>query len=391
MKRTDAGAGPFRFLVDQIDGNTVTGTLAGGAIGDGDGIVALPSARTGTVKSVVSSNGATALILEDGIDVSPGDLICALDERAQISDQFRVNLSWQHEDPLLPSRPYLLKMGARVIAASITDIRYIVNPVTQKHEDARTLHRDDSGVCNIAVAGPLPYDPFTENPTTGSFTLLDKESRDTVATGTIEFGLYRADNIHWQALGIDKVARSRMKGQAPAVLWFTGLSASGKSTIANLVDEKLHLAGRHTYTLDGDNVRHGLNKNLGFTDADRVENIRRVGETSKLMVDAGLICLVSFISPFRAERRMARELLEDREFIEIFIDAPLEVCEARDPKGLYKKARAGEIKNFTGFDSPYEPPEHAEIVIKTADVNPEEAASCIVDYLLEKGFVVEEQ
>ncbi len=389
MKHTgaDGGDGPFRFLVEDVNGNTVTGTLAGGGIGDGEGIVVLPSASTGTVKSIIDADGNTALVVADGITVSPGDMICAQGNRAQLSDQFRVNLIWQHEDPMLPSRPYLLKMGARVIAASITDIRYVINPDTQSHENAMTLRRDDAGVCNIAVASPIPYDPFSKNPTTGSFTLLDKENRQEVATGTIEFGLYRADNIHWQAMGVDKAARSEMKGQKPAVLWFTGLSASGKSTIANLVDQKLYALGRHTYTLDGDNVRHGLNKNLGFTDADRVENIRRVGETSKLMVDAGLICLVSFISPFRAERRMARELQGDREFIEIFIDASLEVCEARDPKGLYKKARAGEIKNFTGFDSPYEAPENAEIVIPTGDMDPEAAANSIVEYLLAEGFV----
>ena len=381
-------SGAFRFLVDDIKGQSITGTLAGGTVGDGEGIVALPSASTGKIKSVVTDGSTTTLVLDQAIDISPGDVICKVDDRAQLSDQFRVNLLWQHEDPLLPSRPYLLKMGNKVVAASVTDIKHIINPRTLEEEATKIMRLNDAGACNIALASPVPYDPFKENRTTGCFTLLDKENRHAVATGTIDFGLYRADNIHWQVLGIDKSARSEMKGQKPAVLWFTGLSASGKSTIANLVDQKLHQSGRHTYTLDGDNVRHGLNKNLGFTDADRVENIRRVGETSKLMADAGLICLVSFISPFRAERRMARELLEDGEFVEIFVDAPLEVCESRDPKGLYKKARAGEIKNFTGFDSPYEAPENAEIVIKTADMTPEEAASSIIDYLQAQGFVI---
>jgi len=390
MKRmvveSDDRGGPFRFLVDHVDGNSVTGILAGGTVGDGDAVVALPAANTGRVTSIVNDDSTTTLTLDDGMAVSPGDMICRVNDRAQLSDQFRVSLIWQHEEPLLPSRPYALKMGNRVVGASITDIRYVVNPDTQRHENAKTLRLDDAGVCNIAVASPIPYDPYKYNPVTGSFSILDNENHQTLATGTIEFGLYRADNIHWQAMGVDKAARSLMKNQKPAVLWFTGLSASGKSTIANLVDQKLHQIGHHTYTLDGDNVRHGLNKNLGFTDADRVENIRRVSETSKLMADAGLICLVSFISPFRAERRMARELMEEREFVEIFIDAPLEICEARDPKGLYKKARAGEIKNFTGFDSPYETPEHAEIVIPTAEMSPEESANRIVDYLLERGF-----
>ncbi|HER26828.1 MAG TPA: adenylyl-sulfate kinase, partial [Rhodospirillales bacterium] len=333
------------------------------------------------IKNLITGNDRTTLEIESHLDVSTGDIICKIDDRAQLSDQFRINLLWQDEAPLLPSRPYLLKMGERVVAASITDIRHIVNSQTLEQDAAKIMRLNETGACNLAVAGPIPYDPFEENRITGCFTLLDRESHQTVATGTIQYGLYRADNIHWQALGIDKAARSNMKEQKPAVLWFTGLSASGKSTIANLVEQKLHEAGRHTYTLDGDNVRHGLNKNLGFTDADRVENIRRVAETSKLMIDAGLICLVSFISPFRAERRMARELMEDGEFIEVFVDAPLEVCEARDPKGLYKKARAGEIKNFTGFDSPYEAPEHAEIVIPTAEMNPDEAAENIIGYL----------
>jgi len=379
--------GSFRFQVDAVNARKISGTLVGGRVHEGNEIVVLPSANTGRITLIAYNDGATTLTLENGIDASPGDMICAIDDRAQLSDQFRVNLIWQHEVPLLPSRPYVLKMGSRSVVVSITDIKYIVTPHTQRHENAKTLRLDDTGVCNIAVSSPVPYDPFKKNPITGSFTILDKENHHTVATGTIEYGLYRADNIHWQTMGVSKAARSKMKNQKPAVLWFTGLSASGKSTIANLVDQKLHEIGHHTYTLDGDNVRHGLNKNLGFTDADRVENIRRVAETAKLMADAGLICLVSFISPFRAERRMARELMEDGEFIEVFVDAPLEVCEARDPKGLYKKARAGEIKNFTGFDSPYDPPENAEITVPTADMNQEEAANRIVDYLLERGFV----
>ncbi len=383
--------GSFRFLVDGVSAGTVTGTLAGGAIAPGESIVVLPSADTAVVDTVRAGDGKTELGLRDGVDVSPGDIICKVDDRAQLSDQFRVKLLWQHEDPLLPSRPYLLKMGERVIAASITDIKHIVNPHTLERDAGKTMRLNDAGACNLALASPIPYDPFKDNQTTGRFTILDRESRHTLATGVIEFGLYRADNIHWQALGIDKLARSEMKNQKPAVLWFTGLSASGKSTVANLVEQKLHRIGQHTYTLDGDNVRHGLNKNLGFTDADRVENIRRVAETSKLMVDAGLICLVSFISPFRAERRMARELLDNREFIEVFVDTPLDICEARDPKGLYKKARAGEIKNFTGFDSPYEPPESAEIILKTADMNPDEAAIRVFDYLQEHGFVGSEE
>ena len=280
-----------------------------------------------------------------------------------------------------------LSSANRTVAATITDLKYIINPRTLDHEAATKLGRDEIGVCNLALTDPIAFDPVAENQVTGGFTIIDNSSGETVAVGAIEFGLYRADNIHWQSLSVDRSARAGMKGQKPAVLWFTGLSGSGKSTIANLVEQKLHVLGRHTYTLDGDNMRHGLNKNLGFTDADRVENISRVAETSKLMADAGLICLVSFISPFTEERRMARELMEEGEFIEIFVNTPIEVCEARDPKGLYKKVRAGEIKNFTGFDSPYDEPENPELDILTEAMPPEEAADAIIAYMREAGFI----
>ena len=291
------------------------------------------------------------------------------------------------DEPLLPGRPYVFRSAATTASVIVTRLKHGVNVNTLEHRAIKTLELNEVGVANVSLDRQIAFDPYADNRDMGSFIVVDKLSNNTVGVGMIDFGLRRATNIHWQALDVDKQARSELNGQRPCVLWFTGFSGSGKSTVANLVEKKLHTMGKRTYTLDGDNVRHGLNKDLGFTDADRVENIRRVAETAKLFVDAGLIVLVSFISPFRSERRMARELVEDGEFYEIFVDTPIEVCEQRDPKGLYKKARAGQIKNFTGFDSPYEPPENAELTVDTVALNPEENAERIIAFLTEKGYL----
>jgi bifunctional enzyme CysN/CysC len=292
-----------------------------------------------------------------------------------------------HEEPMQPGRPYMIKIGTNTVTGSITTPKHKVNVNTLEHLAAKQLELNEIGVCNLSLDRPVAFDPYIQNRETGGFILIDKLSNDTVGAGLLSFALRRAENIHWQALDVNKPARSALKGQRACVLWFTGLSGAGKSTVANLVEKRLHALGRHTYTLDGDNVRHGLNKDLGFTDADRVENIRRVAEVSRLMVDAGLIVLVSFISPFRSERRLARELLEPGEFFEVFVDTPLAEAEKRDPKGLYKKARRGELKNFTGIDSPYEPPEAAEIHIQTALHSPEEGAEQILARLQEAGML----
>lgn len=288
---------------------------------------------------------------------------------------------------MLPGRPYLMKLGPRTVTASITDLRHKVNVNTLEHVAAKQLELNEIGLCNLSTDRPIAFDSYEENRDTGGFIFIDKLSNDTVGAGLIRFALRRSENVHWQALDVDKRSRAAQKGQRSCVLWFTGLSGAGKSTIANLVEKRLQSLGRHTYTLDGDNVRHGLNKDLGFTEADRVENIRRVAEVSKLMVDAGLIVLVSFISPFRSERRMARELVEQGEFVEVFVDTPLAVAEQRDPKGLYRKAREGRIKNFTGIDSPYEPPEHAEITLDTTSSSPEQSAELIIGHLARAGLL----
>ncbi|MEX5637568.1 adenylyl-sulfate kinase, partial [Parafrankia sp. FMc2] len=293
---------------------------------------------------------SVTLTLADEIDVSRGDVLAAATDPAAVADQFACHLVWMADEPMLPGRPYLLKIGARTVNATVAQPKYKVNVNTLEHTAARTLDLNEIGVCNLNLDRAVPFDPYTLNRHTGGFILIDRFTQATVAAGLLHFALRRADNVHWQAVEVDKTARARHKGQRPALLWFTGLSGAGKSTIANLVEKKLHDQGYHTYLLDGDNVRHGLNKDLGFTDADRVENIRRVAEVAKLMVDAGIIVLASFISPFRAERQLARDLLDDGEFLEIHVDAPLQVAETRDRKGLYAKARAGQLTNFTGID-----------------------------------------
>ena len=346
------------------------GTIAGGVARPGDPVVVLPSARRSTIASVLGVDGpleraeagqAVTLTLADEIDVSRGDLIVAAGDPPAVADQFAAHLLWMSDAPLLPGRPYWLKIGTRTVAASVSEIKHRVDVNTQEHLAAKRLELNEVGYCNLSLEEPVAFAPYAENRALGGFILIDRQGNDTVAAGTLDFALRRADNVHWQHIDVDRAARARIKGQVPKVLWFTGLSGAGKSTVANLVDKRLHALGYHTFVLDGDNVRHGLNRDLGFTDEDRVENIRRVSEVARLMADAGLIVLVSFISPFRAERRMARERFEPGEFVEVFVDVPLEVAEARDVKGLYRKARAGLIPNFTGIDSPYEAPEAPEV------------------------------
>ncbi len=372
------------------------GMIASGVVSVGDRIRALPSARESSVARIVTMDGdlpravagqSITITLKDEIDVSRGDVLVKSDSPAGVADQFQATVIWMHEQPMLPGRPYLLKIGAKTATASIAQPKYKVNVNTMEHLAAKQLELNEIGVCNLNLDRPIAFDAYNENRETGGFILIDRISNDTVGAGLIQFALRRADNIHWQALDVNKTARAEQKHQTACALWFTGLSGAGKSTIANLVEKKLFALGRHTYLLDGDNIRHGLNKDVGFTDADRVENIRRVAEVSKLMVDAGLIVLVSFISPFRSERRLARDLLQSGEFIEVYVDTSLADAEKRDPKGLYARARRGEIKNFTGIDSPYEPPEHAEIHLDTAKQSAEQAADEIIVQLRSRGML----
>ncbi|HEX4112251.1 MAG TPA: sulfate adenylyltransferase subunit CysN [Stellaceae bacterium] len=391
----------FRFWVQwvnrpNLDFRGFAGTVSSGAIRRGDAVRVAPGGKLSRVTRIVTADGdveeaiadqSVTLTLADEIDISRGNLLSAPDAAPGLSDQFEVNLVWMSSQAMLPGRSYWLKIGTRTIGATITELKYAVNVNTLEHTAAKTLELNGIGICNIGVGQPIPFDAYTDNRETGGFILIDRMTNATVGAGMILFALRRSQNIHWQSVDIDRAARAASKHQKPAILWFTGLSGAGKSTIANLVEKRLHVAGKHTYMLDGDNVRHGLNRDLGFTDADRVENIRRVGEVAKLMVDAGLIVMVSFISPFRTERRMARELVEPGEFFEVHVDASLALAESRDPKGLYKRARRGEIKNFTGIDSPYEPPEDAEIVIDTAALSAEEAADRVIAKMIEFGVI----
>ena len=353
-----------------LDFRGFAGTLAAGEVRPGDAVVALPSGRRSTVARVLDANGdvavaragqAVTLTLADEIDISRGDVIAAAGDPPEVADQFAAHVLWMDDAALLPGRPYWLQIGSRTVAASVSEIKHRIDVNTQDKLAAKRLELNEVGYCNLSLDEPIAFEPYARNRALGGFILIDRQSNATVAAGTLDFALRRAGNVHWQHLDVDKAARARIKGQTPKVLWFTGLSGAGKSTIANLVEKRLHARGCHTFTLDGDNVRHGLNRDLGFTDEDRVENIRRVAEVAKLMTDAGLIVLVSFFSPFRGERLMARERFGDGEFIEIFVDVPLEVAESRDVKGLYRKARAGQIPNFTGIDSPYEAPENPEL------------------------------
>ena len=366
------------------------GTLVAGVVEAGADIVALPSGRRSRVQKVLvgdvetsaaRAGQAVTLTLEDEIDISRGDVIAAADDPPQVADQFAAHVLWMADAPLLPGRPYWLKIGARTVSATVSEIKHRIDVNTQEFLAAKRLELNEVAYVNLSLDEPIAFMAYAENRTLGGFILIDRYDNATVAAGTLDFALRRAGNVHWQHVDVDKAARARIKGQQPRVLWFTGLSGAGKSTIANLVDKRLHALGHHTFLLDGDNVRHGLNRDLGFTDEDRVENIRRVAEVAKLMTDAGLIVLVSFISPFRSERQMARARFEEGEFLEIFVDVPLALAEERDVKGLYRKARAGQIPNFTGIDSPYEAPEHAEVHLDAGSHNPEKLAAVVLEKL----------
>ncbi|MCG5535615.1 sulfate adenylyltransferase subunit CysN [Ectothiorhodospira mobilis] len=379
-----------------LDFRGFCGTLAGGVLHPGDRVRVLPSGKESRVARIVGDEGdrpralageSITLTLEDEIDVSRGSVICGADAPAQVADQFEARIVWMHEEPLYPGRTYLMKAGVQTVQATVTDIKYQVNVNTLERLAADTLELNGIGVCNISLDRPIPFDPYEENRDMGSCIFIDRFENHTVGAGMIEFALRRAHNIHLQHVDVDKAARAALKGHRPGVIWFTGLSGSGKSTVANRVEKKLHALGVHTYLLDGDNVRHGLNRDLGFTEEDRVENIRRIAEVSRLMVDAGLIVLTAFISPFRSERRLARDLLEDGEFVEVYMDTPLEVAEQRDPKGLYRKARKGELKNFTGIDSPYEPPEAPEVTLEGARLDVEAAADRVIEALRDQGMI----
>jgi bifunctional enzyme CysN/CysC len=391
----DAAAGPFRLPVQWVnrpgpDFRGFAGLIASGRVAPGDAVRVLPGGAASRVARIVTADGdldaavagqSVTLTLADEIDVSRGCVLAAADAPPEVADQFEATLVWMDEEPLLPGRPYLIKLGTRQAGLQVTDLKHRINVNTLEQQPATRLDLNEIAVANLALDAAVPFAPYADNRELGGFILIDRISNRTVGAGMIRFALRRAHNIHWQALSVDKAARAALKGQTGRVVWFTGLSGAGKSTIADLVEKQLHARGRHTYVLDGDNIRHGLNRDLGFTDEDRVENIRRVAEVARLMVDAGLIVMVSFISPFRAERRLARELMGPGEFVEVHVDTPLAVAEQRDVKGLYRKARAGQLKNFTGLDSPYEPPEAAEIVIDTTAESAEAAADRIVAWL----------
>jgi bifunctional enzyme CysN/CysC len=379
-----------------LDFRGFAGLIARGTVRPGDLVRVLPSGQTSRVDRIVAMEGdlpvavagqSVTLTLTDEIDISRGDVLVAAAQPPEVADQFETTLVCLAEDPLLPGRHYWLKIGAKTVGATITELKYQIHVHTLEHLAAKTLTLNAIGVCNIALDQAIAFEPYTASKDGGGFILIDRLTNATVAAGMIHFALRRSHNIHWQALDLDKAARAAMNAQRPVVLWFTGLSGAGKSTIANLVEKRLYSLGRRTYLLDGDNIRHGLNRDLGFTEVDRVENIRRVAEVARLFVDAGLIVLTAFISPFRAERQMARQLMGEGEFIEVFIDTPLELAEARDVKGLYQKARAGQLKNFTGIDSPYERPEAPDIHIQTAVLTAEEATEEIIRHLREHGIL----
>ncbi|OHT19796.1 MULTISPECIES: sulfate adenylyltransferase subunit CysN [Edaphosphingomonas] len=389
-------AKPFRMPVQwvnrpNLDFRGFSGLVATGTVRPGDAVRVLPSGKTSTVARIVTMDGdldeavagqSVTITLADEVDCSRGDVLSVADTPPQAADQFEATIVWMADEEMLPGRPYWLKLGTQTVTASIQAPKYQVNVNTMEHLAAKTLDLNAIGVANLSTDRPLVFEPYEANRDLGGFILIDKLTNATVAAGMLHFSLRRAQNVHWQALDISREAHANLKNQKPAVLWFTGLSGAGKSTIANLVEKKLHRMNRHTFLLDGDNVRHGLNKDLGFTDADRVENIRRVGEVAKLMTDAGLIVITAFISPFRQERQMVRDMMAPGEFFEVHIDTPLADAEARDVKGLYKKARSGQLANFTGIDSPYEAPANPEVRIDTTKMTPEEAADLIVEELL---------
>jgi bifunctional enzyme CysN/CysC len=395
------GAAPLRLPVQYVSRPNANfrgyaGTVASGTLRKGMEIMIPRTGVRSRIAGIVTMDGelddvsvsdAVTVVLADAIDVSRGDIISSTEKPPQRADAFAAHLVWMSAMPLLPGRTYLLKAGAQTVGATVTELKYRVDVENFDHLAAKELHLNEIAFVNVATVEPICFDPYDESRETGGFILIDRHSNATVAAGLIRFGLRRAANTHFQSFEVTKAARARLNAQKPALLWFTGLSGAGKSTIADQLEKKLHALGKHTFVLDGDNVRHGLNRDLGFTEADRVENIRRVAEVAKLFVEAGLITLVSFISPFRAEREMARELVAPGEFVEIFVNTPLEACERRDPKGLYKKARRGELQNFTGLDSPYEPPTNAELVLDALNESAEDLADRIIDFMQQRGML----
>lgn len=389
-------ARPFRMPVQwvnrpNLDFRGFSGQIASGRIAPGDEVRVVPSGKTTKINRIVTLTGdldeavagqSVTLTFEDEVDCSRGDVIAIADQPPEVADQFEATVVWMADEAMIPGRAYWLKLGTQLVSVNLKAPKYEVNVNTLDHLAAKTLELNSIGVLELTTDKPLVFEAYADNKALGGFILIDKMTNATVAAGMLHFSLRRAQNVHWQATDISRAMRADLKNQKPAILWFTGLSGSGKSTIANLVEKKLHRMNRHSFLLDGDNVRHGLNKDLGFTDADRIENIRRVGEVARLMTDAGLIVITAFISPFRAERDMVRAMVPEGEFIEVFVDTPLDVAESRDVKGLYKKAREGQLKNFTGIDSPYEAPEDAEIRIDTTLETPEDAAERVITYLL---------
>ena len=392
---------PFRLPVQWVnrpsaDFRGFAGLIVSGTVRVGDAVRVLPSGRQSHVARIIGDSRdldaaeagqSITVTLTDEVDVSRGDVLAAADAPPAVAKQFEATIVWMHERPMLQGRSYLMKIGAQTVSATVSPVKYSVNVNTLEHVPTKKLELNDIGVCGIELSRPVVFEPYARNRDLGGFILIDRITNTTVGAGLLHFALRRSDNVHWQALDVNKQARAEMKGQRPCIVWFTGLSGAGKSTVSNGLEKRLHALGCHTYLLDGDNVRHGLNKDLGFTEADRVENVRRVAEVAHLMADAGLIVLVSFISPFRAERRMARSLVDDGEFVEVFIETPISVAEGRDPKGLYKKARRGELKNFTGVDSPYEVPEAPDIRIDTTTLTAEQAADLILDRLRSAGVI----
>jgi bifunctional enzyme CysN/CysC len=372
------------------------GLIVSGAVDVGDAVEVVPSGRQSRVTQILvgdreqkraAAGQSIILTLADDIDVSRGQVLTGAEAPVPVADAFEATIVWMHDQPLLPGRTYIVKLATQTVSGTIAPLKYKIDVNSLEHVAAKTLALNEIGVCSIELSRPVAFEPYADNRDMGGLIVVDPLNNNTVGVGLLHFALRRSQNVHWQVLDVNKQARAERKGQKPCVLWLTGLSGAGKSAIANLVEKKLHALGRHTYLLDGDNVRHGLNKDLGFTDADRVENIRRVAEVARLMVDAGLIVLVAFISPFRAERQMARGLFPEGEFFELFVDTPLDVAESRDPKGLYKKARRGELQNFTGIDSPYEPPESAELHLRTVDASAEESAARVVRHLRAAGII----
>jgi bifunctional enzyme CysN/CysC len=397
----ERNAGPLRLPVQwvnrpNLDFRGFSGQIAGGSVRPGDQVRIMPAGTETSISRIVTADGdleeassgqSVTVTLADEVDVSRGDVITNALASAPVGDQFECRLIWMGEEPMLPGRPYFLKIGTKTVGATVTHPKFKINVNTLEHEPAPTLGLNEIGVCNISTDRPISFDPYVENRDTGGFILIDRYTNATVGAGLISFELRRSQNVHWQTTLVDRGARARLLGQQPRVVWFTGLSGAGKSTIASLVERRLFDQGFHTYLLDGDNLRHGLNRDVGFTSADRVENVRRAAEVARILVDAGIVVLASFISPFRAERRMARDLFEEGQFIEVHVDIPLAIAEGRDHKGLYAKARRGELTNFTGIDSPYESPEKPELHLDAASLSVEEAAASVVDYLLQPGIL----